>query len=312
MSFAHDVKKEIANIEADDDCLKAELYGFLKLKCELVIRNRQIFCEVKTNSLSITRRLTSSIKKLYKVQISVIEKKRVNLDHKSIYYVSFMDKTKEILEDLGIIDSDYNYIDKMIESYDKESVIRGMFLAKGSVNDPNCSRYHLEISCNELYECEYLVDALESFGIDAKISRRRDNYITYVKKSEQIGDVLKVIGSSSCMFDFENARIKRDLNNVVNRIINCDIANSQKSQKTALKQLHEIEYIEKTVGFESLPIRLMEVVSLRTKNPDASLQELSDMSEDVIGHFISKSGLTHCFKDLSSFYEALKYKETSE
>ena len=76
MSFAKDVKKEIANLKVDDECLKAELYGFLKLKRELVIRKNQFVCELKTNSLSIVRRLTSSIKKLYKVNVDVLEKNR--------------------------------------------------------------------------------------------------------------------------------------------------------------------------------------------------------------------------------------------
>mgnify|MGYP003485025872 CR=1 FL=1 len=110
----------------------------------------------------------------------------------------------------------------------------------------------------------------------------------------------------------ENERIKRDLNNVINRIINCDMANVTKAQKTASKQLEQIEYIEQVVGFESLSVRLMEAVILRTKNPDATLQELSDLSEECIGRYISKSGLSHCYKDLESYYLMLKSKETSK
>ena len=140
------------------------------------------------------------------------------------------------------------------------------------------------------------------------MSQRRGTYVVYIKKAEQIGDALKVIGSTNCMFDFENERIKRDLNNVVNRIINCDMANSDKTQKAAMRQLEQIEYLEKHLGFEGLPVRLMEAVTLRTQNPDATLQELSDISEECIGRFISKSGLTHCFKDLELKYLATKAK----
>ena len=170
----------------------------------------------------------------------------------------------------------------------------------------------MEFSCNTLYEATYLVKQLNEFGIYSKLSTRRGNYIVYVKKAEQIGDVLKVLGSTNCMFEFENERIKRDLNNVVNRIINCDMANGVKAQQTAMRQLEQIEYIEKIKGFESLSIRLMEAVTLRTKNPDATLQELSDMSEEIIGRYISKSGLSHCFKDLELYYLTLKAKETSK
>lgn len=311
MSFAQDVKKEIANLKVEEPFLKAELYGILKLKSELVIRNKQIVCELKTNMLAIVRRISSIIKQIYKVNVEVLEKTRPNLDYKNIYVVIINESCKEILQDLKIIDEEYNYIEEINEELDVESIIRGFFLGKGSINDPKSSRYHFEISCNTLSEATYVIKQFNEFGIYSKMSTRRGNYIVYVKKAEQIGDVLKVIGSTTCMFDFENERIKRDLNNVVNRIINCDMANSDKTQKTASKQLSQIEYIEKTVGFESLSIRLMEAVTLRIKNPDATLQELSDVSEEVIGRYISKSGLTHCFKDLELYYLTLKAKETS-
>ena len=311
MSFAQDLKKEIANLKVDEQHLKAELYGYLKLKTEIVIRKRQLVCEVKTNMLAIIRRLTSIIKLLYKVTPEVIEKERKNLDQQNIYILTINDKCKEILMDLKIIDEEYNYIEEIDEELYSESVIRGFFLAKGSINDPESSRYHFEISCNTIHEATYLVKHFSEFDIYSKMVNRRGLYVVYIKKAEQIGDALKLLGSTTYMFEFENARIKRDLNNVVNRIINCDVANGVKTQKSAMKQLSQIEYIEKHSGFESLSIRLMEAVTLRTKNPDASLQELSDISEEVIGRYISKSGLTHCFKDLESYYLTLKAKETS-
>lgn len=312
MSFAQDVKKEIANLKVDDQYLKAELYGILKLKTELVIRNKKLVCEIKTNLLAIVRRVTSIIKHLYKVNVEVVEKERKNLDYQNIFIITIDDKCKEILLDLTIIDEDYNFIEDINEDFIPDAVIRGFFLAKGSVNDPKSSRYHLEFACNTLFEATYLIKQFNEFGIYSKLSTRRGDYIVYVKKAEQIGDVLKVLGSTNCMFDFENERIKRDLNNVVNRIINCDMANGIKTHQTALKQLEQIEYIEKTEGFESLSIRLMEAVTLRTKNPDSSLQELSDLSEETIGRYISKSGLSHCFKDLELHYLTLKAKETSK
>lgn len=312
MSFTQDVKKEISNLKVDDQFLKSELYGILKLKTELVIRNKKLVCEIKTNLLAIVRRITSIIKHLYKANVEVIEKERKNLDQQNIFIVIIDDKCKEILLDLSIIDEEYNFIEDISEEFIPDAVIRGFFLAKGSINDPKSSRYHLEFACNTLFEATYLIKQFNEFGIYSKLTTRRGSYIVYVKKAEQIGDVLKVIGSTNCMFEFENERIKRDLNNVVNRIINCDMANGIKTHQTAMKQLEQIEYIEKTEGFESLSIRLMEAVTLRTKNPDASLQELSDISEEIIGRYISKSGLSHCFKDLELHYLTLKAKETSK
>ena len=308
MSFAQDVKKEIANLKVEEEFLKAELYGYLKLKSEMVIRNKQIICEMKTNLLPIVRRITSIVKQLYKVNVEVLEKKRVNLDKKNIYLVTIADNCKEILQDLKIIDEEYNYIEDINEQLDPEAIIRGFFLAKGSVNDHKCQRYHFEISCNTLHEATYLIKQFNEFKIYSKMTQRRGYHVVYIKKADHIGDALKVIGATNCMFEFENERIKRDLNNVVNRIYNCDLANTDKTSKVAAKQLEQIKYIEEHDGFESLPVRLMEIVTLRTKNPDATLQELSDESEDCIGRYLSKSGLNHCFKDLELKYLAMKAK----
>lgn len=306
MSFSSDVKKEIANVEADEINLKAELYGFLKLKGELVIRNKMLVCTFKTNSLAIVRRITSTIKKLYQTSVSVLEKERKNLDHRNIYYISLDDKSKEILMDLTIIDDDYNMLDGMNREFPEPSVIRGMFLAKGSINDPKSSRYHFEISCNLQEEANYICDAVAKYGINAKVTNRNDYFVTYIKKAEHIGDVLKIMGAINNLFDFENERIKRDLNNVVNRMINCDMANGDKMQAAAKRQLDAIKIIEETTGFESLSVRLMEAVTLRTNNPEGSLQDLSNESEEVIGRYISKSGLNHCFKDLEIYAKALQ------
>lgn len=312
MSFAQDVKKEVANLKVEEEFLRSELYGYLKLKSEIVIRNKRIVCELKTNLLPIVRRISSIVKNLYKVSVEVLEKKRVNLDKKNIYLVTISDKCKEILLDLKIIDEDYNYIEEINEQLDAESVIRGFFLAKGSINDHQSQRYHFEITCNTLYEATYLIKKFTEFGIYSKMTQRRGNHVVYIKKAEHIGDALKVIGANNCLFDFENERIRRDLNNVVNRIYNCDLANTDKTSKLAAKQLEQIQYIEEHDGFESLPVRLMEVVTLRTKNPDATLQELSDESENCIGRFLSKSGINHCLKDLELKYLAMKAKYGDE
>lgn len=309
MSFSQDVKKEIANVEVDINSLKAELYGFLKLKGELVIRNQKLVCTFKTNSLAIVRRITSSIKKIYQSSVSVLEKERKNLDQRNIYYISLDDNSKSILVDLTILDDDFNYIDDVNKNYEPTSVIRGMFLAKGSINDPKSSRYHFEISCNLDEEADYICKAVKKYGIIAKVTKRKEYYVVYIKKAEHIGDILKVMGVVNNLFDFENERIKRDLNNVVNRMINCDMANGDKMQQAAKRQLDAINFIEETKGFESLSIRLMEAVTLRINNPEGSLQDLSDESEEIIGRYISKSGLNHCFRDLESYAKALKNLE---
>ncbi len=311
MSFAKEVKKEISNLEVDISGLKAELYGYIKLKKELIISNQTLNLEIKSDSLPIIRRLVMIIKKIYNFEPEIKLKKRNNLDKKNMYFLSLGKKTYDVLIDLKIIDFEYNYIENINTDFNGDSIIRGMFLARGSINDPTKSYYHLEIACTTSEESSYICRQLEVYGLNAKVVLRDVDMIVYLKKAEQIGDFLKIIGAVTTLFDFENERIRRDLNNVINRIINCDIANSEKTQKVANKQLKQIEYIEKVVGFETLPVRLMEVATLRIKMPDSSLQELSDISEECIGHYLSKSGINHCFRDLEIFYLSLLEEQSN-
>jgi DNA-binding protein WhiA len=307
MSFAADLKREIITNEYSDESLKAELYGILKLKAELILSFNKLSLAIKTTSLNLTRRIVYIIKKIYKQNVDIVSKERTNLDYKKVYILTISDDITLILKDLDIIDNEYNFYLSVSNKYDEfvEDVVRGMFLAVGSVNDPDSTRYHLELSCNEEQESSYLMEKLNEYGIEGKLSTRRGKYIYYLKKGEQIGDFLKLIGSTSLLFEFENIRIKKDLNNVVNRVINCEIANSTKVKASCDAQLENIRIIQEYKGFDDLSVRLMEAITLRVKFPESSLQELSDESLEVIGRYISKSGISHCMKDIEVLAKSL-------
>ena len=309
MSFASDLKKDIVNYDFTDASLKAELYGILKLKSELTISLNKLNIMIKTTSLNLSRRIIYIIKKLYHIDIEILSKARMNLDKKNVYILLIKNEIEAMLKDLDIMDDNYHFIEGISEVYDDnyEDVIRGMYLANGSVNDPN-RLYHLEIACKEPSEAKYIIDKIAPLGMEGKMIERRSKYVFYLKKGEQIGDFLKLLGASSVLFEFENARIKRDLNNVVNRVINCDIHNSTKTKLSCDKQLDDIKTIKKYMGFDNLSIRLMEAITLRVKNPDSSLQELSDLSEETVGRYISKSGISHCMKDLEIIADTLRNK----
>ena len=312
MSFASDLKRDIVNYDYDNNQLKAELYGILKLKSEITISLNKLVLVIKTTSLNLSRRIIYIVKKIYQIDIEILSKERHNLDKKNVYILTLQDNIKEMMEDLDIMDNDYNFKEEMSEKYSNNivDVIRGMYLSNGSINDPS-KPYHLEIACNEEYEANYIIDNVMDFGIDGKIVQRRNKCVFYLKKGEQIGDFLKLLGATSTLFDYENTRIKRDLNNVVNRVINCDIHNSTKTKESCDRQLEDIKTIKKYMGFDKLSIRLMEAITLRVKNPDSSLQELSDLSEEVVGRYISKSGISHCMKDIELIAETLRNKENN-
>lgn len=305
MSFAGDVKKEITTLDVSLTSLQGELYGFLRLKKELIISKDHLRIEMGSKDLFIIRRICMAIKKIYHQNVEIKSKNEKNLHKNRYYYISVYENTKDFLMDLEIMDESFNFIEEFPTKFMPQDVIRGMFLARGSINDPKKERYHFEIKCNEEEECQYIQKYFKKYRIIAKHVQRKGYEVLYVKKSEQIGDCLKLFGISTQLFIFENERIRKDLNCVINRMTNCDLANTEKTRAAAQKQLEDIALIQNHGMFESLSTRLMEVATLRIEFPEATMQELSDESEKVIGRYLSKSGISHCFKDLEEVAKSI-------
>ncbi len=316
MSFSSDVKKELANIECDECCLKAELYAIIRFKSEFKLSFHSIGVSVSTTLNAVARRIVYLFKRVYDIKLDIMAYKQQKLDYKTIYVLELSDHAIDVLKDLKILTNDGSFNNELNkEIYEKEcckaSIIRGAFLVKGSINNPSKSNYHLEITVADEEDANFIANLINSIYIHPHIIKREKGYVVYLKKSEQIGDFLKFVGAINCLFNFEDTRIKRDYNNYVNRIINCELANQDKVLSNAQKQLDNIDYINKYYGFVNLTPRLMDAVVLRTKYPEYSLQELSDVSEETIERYMSKSGLSHCYKDLEKLVEDIKNKKRS-
>ncbi len=314
MSFSSEVKKELANIEADNCCIKAELYGIIKYKATLKLSQAGLGFEIITTSNVVARRIVQLFKKVYNSLIDIYTAKRTKLDYKTKYILNINNNCFDILKDLKIMNDDYSLNEQI--NYEilkkdccKSALIRGLFLVQGSVNNPETDNYHLEVILNNIEDVNYITNILQMVNIHPKMIERSKGYVLYLKKSEQIGDFLNYIGAVNNLFQFEDKRIKKDYNNYVNRIINCDIANEQKAMNSAKIQLDNIKFLTENQGLVNLTQRLTDAILLRTTYPDYSLSELSSVSEEVIGKYITKSGLSHCFKDIEILCEEIKGKK---
>ena len=183
----------------------------------------------------------------------------------------------------------------------KRAYIRGAFLAAGSMSNPNKS-YHFEIVCNLEEQAEYLKNMIHSFGLDAKIVIRKNNYIVYLKEGAQIVDVLNVMEAPGALMELENVRIMKEMRNSVNRKVNCETANIKKIVSAAVRQREDIEYIRDTVGFDKLPEGLRTIALARLLYPDAPLKELGTALETPLG----KSGVNHRLRKLSEIADRLR------
>ncbi len=184
----------------------------------------------------------------------------------------------------------------------KRAYIRGAFIAAGSISNPSKS-YHFEIVCNRLEEAEYLRSMMNVFDLDAKIIERKKTYVVYLKEGAQIVDVLNVMEAHVALLEFENIRIMKEMRNSVNRKVNCETANINKTVSAAVRQMEDIKYIRDTVGFDRLPEGLKDVALTRLAYPDASLKELGGLLETPVG----KSGVNHRLRKLSEI--AVKLRE---
>ena len=179
--------------------------------------------------------------------------------------------------------------------------IREAFIKSGSINDPN-KKYHLEIMFKTKKKAEEMQTLLNNFNINAKIIKREKDYMLYLKDGEEISEFLALVGANSSVIKFEEIRVLKETRNDINRLVNCETANLNKTINAAVKQIEDIKLIKKKHKFSNLPENLQEIAELRIANPDVSLVELGKMLTEPIG----KSGVNHRLKKLSAIAEDLR------
>ncbi|SES69895.1 hypothetical protein SAMN05421676_101213 [Salinibacillus kushneri] len=314
MSFASDIKKELTKVEVDSCCVEAELSALIKMNGSVSISNQEYILDIQTENAAIARRIYTLIKKLYEHPIELLVRKKMRLKKNNVYIVRLKKEVQPFLEQLEILENPFTFNRKIAEKYTKKtccrrSYLRGAFLAGGSVNNPETSSYHLEIYT--LYEDhnDALCELMNMFDLHARTLERRKGYITYLKEADKITELLINLGAHQALLKFEDVRIMRDMRNSVNRLVNCETANLNKTIGAAFRQVENIRYIEQTVGLEALPDRLREIAELRLKHQDVSLKELGEL---VSTGKISKSGINHRLKKIDEFSDKVRRGEISE
>ena len=188
-----------------------------------------------------------------------------------------------------------------MQSCCRRSFIRGAFLAAGSISDPE-KFYHFEIVCPSQDRAEQVQAIIKTFGIDAKMVIRKKYFVVYIKEGSQIVDILNVMEAPIALMELENIRIVRGMRGQVNRQVNCETANINKTVSAAVRQMEDIVYIRDTIGLHNLPENLEEIASLRLARPDASLKELGEALDPPVG----KSGVNHRLRKLGAIAQELR------
>ena len=304
MSFSGDVKEELARqVSSSRHCQLAELAAFIHFAGKISIMPEGARLEIFSEHVSIVKKCYTLLKDAFGITASIDTHTGSRI---------ILEKKEEVLRVLqavklqnveGIPSGASDVTDGLLvqKICCKRAFIRGAFLMSGSMSDPKKS-YHFEIVCGTSNQAEQLRGIMGEFISDAKVVQRKKYYIVYIKEGAQIVDILNVMGAHTALMDLENVRILKDMRNDVNRKVNCETANINKTVNAAVKQTEDIRYIQKQQGLGSLPENLYEMACLRLEHPDAPLKELGEYLDPPVG----KSGVNHRLRKISAIAEDLR------
>ena len=310
MSFANIVKNELARIEPEQRCCRiAQLAGLVRMDGTILIGSKNsLTLELVTENAAIARMAFKEFKNLFQIEAELTVQRRNRLKRNNVYQVRLPSdgKVLEVLNVLGLTQDGLIYnptVKERLVRKDccKKSYLRGVFLGSGSLSDPQNS-YHLEIVTNSEEYSESLVKFMESMGLEPKISSRKQNLVVYFKESEQIILFLGLIGAHNALLKLEDIRIQKEMRNNINRMMNCEIANINKTVTAAARQVENIELIAQKIGFAKLPYQLRAVAEARLANPEVSLKELGELMEPPLG----KSGINHRMRKIEEIADDLR------
>lgn len=310
MSFASDVKKELSEkLPNARHCRAAELSGMLLLGAtvENAQNGRKELIFSSENELLVKKCFTF-IKNSYNMKTVVEEVS--DSDKKKVSYrliLSGENEIGELLQALGLRISAEGRLAPiglravLSRSCCMRSWIRALFVMAGTMNDPAKS-YHFEIAMPTEELAMLVAECMKEFGCEPKLTTRRHAYALYLKDGSQIADALKVMEAHVALMEFENERAMKEFRGSINRRVNCEISNLQKTAAAAKKQVMDIELIRETRGFENLSEELKAVAMLRLQYPESSLKELGELMEPPLG----RSGVNHRLQKLSEIAERLR------
>ncbi|MEJ8778497.1 DNA-binding protein WhiA [Pseudogracilibacillus sp. ICA-222130] len=312
MSFTSEIKKELITLEDDLCCKKAELTALIRMNGVISTIGTSIMLDVQTENAAIARRIFTLMKEVFPSNIEILVRKKMKLKKNNIYIVRMREAVDELFSILKIDYEDEGFEYGPISAmYEKDcchrAYLRGAFIARGSINNPETSSYHLEIFNLDPEHNHELLQLMNEYNLKARELQRRNGYIVYMKEAEKITEFLNIIGAHKALFKFEDVRIVRDMRNSVNRIVNCETANLNKTISASVRQAEHIKYIKDTVGIEALPERLQEIAKVRLEYPEVPLKELGEL---LPSGPLSKSGVNHRLKKIEQFAQQLQANDS--
>ena len=313
MSFSSSVKDELSRqMPGARHCQIAETAAILSLCGRVKISASDHFwIEIHTENVAVARKYFTLLKKTFNIRTDVSIRSGINPGRSRTYIVAVREHEEalKVLQAVKLINypppppEDLSLIRNVVlqNACCRRAFIRGAFLAAGSISAPE-KFYHFEIVCPTEPKAEQLKNIIATFDIEAKIVPRKKYYVVYIKEGSQIVDILNVMEAPVSLMELENIRIVKEMRGSVNRQVNCETANINKTVSAAVKQIEDIRFIQSVAGLSGLPESLQEMARIRLERPEATLKELGEALEPPVG----KSGVNHRLRKLSLVAEELR------
>lgn len=310
ISFTKLIKEELTTNTYKESEIKSLLAAFIKVNGIISFSNGGEKLTLKTENANIAKFIYGLLKERYpRAIVSFSFVKVMKLYKSTSYLINIVSGVEDIIKGLPVdlLNSKIPY-----ELHNKEEKVRGYligtFLASGSCNDPHTSNYHLEFSFNdEEYATSILrlTNKIKSTIFNFKTIKRRNKYVVYLKRSDQISDFLAFLNANNSCIEFENIRMDRDFSNTTNRLMNCDSYNFKKTLDIANKQIEYIKLIDEKLGIDNIQnIKLKTLCKLRIDNPEANYNELASLLSEELEETISKSNVNHLMIKIKKMAES--------
>jgi len=307
LSFSQTIKQELLKVETKKECCKeALLCALVSFLGEIKYEGGKAALFVKTENEGIVKlveRLLFEVFGIREDRYKLVKRKErfyIIIDDEDVLDIlidGFNFKDEEF-EDLIVFNTDPKIISSLCC---KKALVRGAFLAAGSINPPE-KNYHFEIVIKHFLLEEGLISCFTAFDLHPKTIMRKSSKVMYFKDGDEIADCLNLMGAHNSLMDYLNTRIIKEQRNNINRQVNCETANITKTIDASIKHVESIEKIKNTIGLENLPENLYEIAKLRLEEPEASLKDLGQMLHPPI----SKSGVNHRLKKIMEIAKDIK------
>ena len=301
MSFTEQVKNELARVPREDkESRTGELLALLRMNSSMITGGKgKRGLEFSTGNSAVARRVLVCLKKDFGLSLSAMVRQGRQLRKKNVYtlVVQPSEKGLQFLSDMDMDPlADIRDAERLTTKESERAYLAGAFLGGGTVSRPQ-GDYHLEMVTRSVGFAEEIIKIMRRFGMNARMTERKNDHIVYIKDGDDVSSFLQIVGASQSYLDFESVRVVKEMRNRVNRQVNCETANLQKSVDAAVRQTRHVQSLLQLKTLSMLSPAIREACEVRLKYPNASLSELAD----ICG--ITKSGLAHRFKKISDMVD---------